>query len=141
MLQTHLEEFSGIIQVGEGVKGLAHGDWVVPAVTHLGSWRTLAVWKEADLLKLPKGTLPIEHAAVFRELCLAYRLLEDHGNLKVYLTAHPFLYASDSARCSFTFVLTQLLPCLSETICLIMVNSAVACLEAQLHALNGQWQQ
>ncbi|DBA84971.1 TPA: hypothetical protein ACH3X2_005711 [Trebouxia sp. C0005] len=71
-----------VTKVRKGVKDLAHGDWVVPAVTHLGSWRTLAVWKEADLLKLPKETLPIEHAAVFRELCLAYRLLEDHGNLK-----------------------------------------------------------
>ena len=89
---TYVEEqISGIVQVGEGVKGLAHGDWVVPAVTHLGSWRTLAVWKEADLLKLPKETLPIEHAAVFRELCLAYRLLEDHGNLKVCQTAHLLL--------------------------------------------------
>ena len=75
--------YPGDTQVGEGVKGLADGDWGVPAVTHLGSWRTLAVCKEADLLKLPSETLPVEHAAVFRELCLAYRLLEDHGNLKV----------------------------------------------------------
>lgn len=100
LLKSHQEDISGIVQVGEGVKGLAQGDWVVPAVTHLGSWRTLAVWKEADLLKLLKGTLPIEHAAVFRELCLAYRLLEDHGNLKVCPTARPFLSISDSARCS-----------------------------------------
>lgn len=71
-------------QVGEGVKGLAEGDWVVPATTHMGSWRTLAVWKEADVLKLPPDVLPVEHAAVFRELCLAYRLLEDHANLKVH---------------------------------------------------------
>lgn len=69
-------------QVGEGVKGLAEGDWVVPATTHLGTWRNLAVCKEAGLLKLPQEVLPVEHAAVFRELCLAYRLLEDHASLK-----------------------------------------------------------
>lgn len=66
------------------MKGLVEGNWVVPSSTHLGTWRNLAVCKEADLLKLPEDTLPIEHAAVFRELCLAYRLLEDHGNLKVH---------------------------------------------------------
>ena len=62
---------------------MKEGDWVVPGVTHLGSWRSLAVWKEADLLQLPPDSLPLEHAAVMRELCLAYRLLEDHANLKV----------------------------------------------------------
>lgn len=72
------------MQVGEGVKGLAEGNWVVPASTHLGTWRNLVVCKEAELLKLPREALPIEHAAMFRELCLAYRLLEDHGNLKVH---------------------------------------------------------
>ena len=38
------------------------------------------------MLKLPKEALTLEYAAVFRELCLAYRLLEDHGNLKVDMT-------------------------------------------------------
>lgn len=75
---------SAAMQVGEGVKGLAEGNWVVPASTHLGTWRNLVVCKEAELLKLPREALPIEHAAMFRELCLAYRLLEDHGNLKVH---------------------------------------------------------
>ena len=71
------------LQVGDGVKSLAEGDWVVPAATHVGTWRNLAVWKEADLLKVTKELMPLEHAAMLRELCLAYRLLEDHGNLKM----------------------------------------------------------
>ena len=75
------------VQVGEGVKGLAEGDWVVPARVHMGSWRSSAVWKGSDLLKLPEACLPPPYAAVWRELCLAYRLLEDHGSLKVP-TAH-----------------------------------------------------
>lgn len=62
---------------------MGEGDWVLPATIHLGTWRSQAVWKEADLLKIPAEVLPIEYAAVLRELCLAYRLLEDHGNLKV----------------------------------------------------------
>lgn len=70
--------------MGEGVKVLVEGNWVVPASTHLGTWRNLAVCKEADLLKVPQEVLPIEYAAMCRELCLAYRLLEDHGNLKVH---------------------------------------------------------
>ena len=32
--------------------------------TRLGSCRSLAVWKEADLLQLPPDSLPLEHAAV-----------------------------------------------------------------------------
>ena len=76
-------------QIGEGVKGVGEGDWVVPATTHLGTWRSQAVWKEADLLKIPADILPIEYAAVVRELCLAYRLLEDHGNLKVHGIVAP----------------------------------------------------
>ena len=83
-INTNLRHRLYVAQVGEGVKGLVEGNWVVPRRTHLGTWRNLAVCKEADLLKLPEDALPIEHAAVFRELCLAYRLLEDHGSLKVH---------------------------------------------------------
>lgn len=77
-------------QVGDGVKGLAEGDWVVPAKVHMGTWRSAAVWKGADLLRLPEGCLPVHYAAVWRELCLAYRLLEDHASLKV-TTSWDFL--------------------------------------------------
>ena len=87
--------------MGEGVKGLVEGDWVIPASTHSGTWRNLAVCKEADLLRLPQEALPLEHAAMFRELCLAYRLLEDHGNLKVLLASAesciPYAHAYSAA--------------------------------------------
>ena len=32
---------------------------MVPATTHMGSWRSLAIWKEADLLRLPANILPM----------------------------------------------------------------------------------
>ena len=69
-------------QVGPGVKNLQENDWVLPFVPHLGTWRSLAVLREKDTLKIPVDLMPIEYAAMSRELCVAYRLLEDHGDLK-----------------------------------------------------------
>ena len=48
----------------------------------MGAWRSLAVWKEKQLIKLPQDILSMEYAAMMREMCVAYRLLEDFGNLK-----------------------------------------------------------
>ena len=75
---------AAVCQVAEGVRNLREGDWVIPMQTHMGTWRSLAVWKESDVLKFPKEGLPLEYAAVCREMCLAYRLLED-ANLKARL--------------------------------------------------------
>ena len=33
-------------------------------------------------MKIPTDLMPLEYAAMTRELCTAYRLLEDHGELK-----------------------------------------------------------
>ncbi len=55
---------------------------MLPFKSHLGTWRSLAVLKEKDTLKIPVELMPLEYAAMMRELCLAYRLLEDHGDLK-----------------------------------------------------------
>ncbi len=51
--------------------------------SHMGTWTSHAVWKAGDLLKIPGDVLPLEYCAMLREMLLAYRLLEDHGNLKV----------------------------------------------------------
>lgn len=65
-------------------------------------WCSLAVWKEKDCLRLPPDCLPIEYGALLRELFLAYRLLEDHAQLKVggYILSssimlHSCVYAGD----------------------------------------------
>ena len=71
-----------VVKVGAGVKSLNEGDWVFPYAGDLGTWRSLAVWKEKDLIKIPSDILPFEHAAMIREMCVAYRLLEDFGSLK-----------------------------------------------------------
>ena len=71
-----------VMKTGQGVKGLSEGDWVVPARAGLGAWRSLAVWRDKDLFKIPTELLPVEYAAMMRTMCTAYRLLEDHGSLK-----------------------------------------------------------
>ena len=45
------------MQIGDGVKGFAEGDTVIPTKPLFGTWRNLAVCKAADLLKLPPGLL------------------------------------------------------------------------------------
>lgn len=71
-----------VVKVGPGIKGLSENDWVIPFKQGAGTWRSLAVLKEKDLLKIPVDIMPIEHAAMIREFCVAYRLLEDYGNLR-----------------------------------------------------------
>jgi trans-2-enoyl-CoA reductase len=71
-----------VVKVGPGVKNLGENDWVFPFKPGMGTWRSLAVWKEKDLLKMPVDLMPLEYASMMREMCVAYRLLEDHGNLK-----------------------------------------------------------
>lgn len=66
-----------VVKVGPGCKSLVEGDWVVPLTPHCGTWRSLASLKERDLLKLPVDCMPLEQAAVFREMVTAYRLLEE----------------------------------------------------------------
>ena len=85
-----MEQFAHLFgcaeQVGEGVKGFKEGDWVIPFRPHMGTWRSLAVWKAADLLRLPSNILSTEHAALVKQLCLAYCLLEEGKDLKVCLS-------------------------------------------------------
>lgn len=71
-----------VVKVGPGVKNLAENDWVFPFKHSMGTWRSLAVWREKDVLKMPADLMPAEYASMMRELCVAYRLLEDYGNLR-----------------------------------------------------------
>lgn len=40
------------MKLGPGCKSLAEGDWVIPAEPGLGTWRSLLVAREKDLIKL-----------------------------------------------------------------------------------------
>ena len=70
-----------VLKIGAGVKGLAEGDWVMPRHPSLGAWRSLFCAREKDLRKIPADLMPLEHASMLREYCVAYRLLEDAGDL------------------------------------------------------------
>jgi len=50
-------------QVGEGA-ALAEGELVMPLRPHMGTWRSLAVWRARDLLRLPPDALPSRGPAV-----------------------------------------------------------------------------
>ncbi len=50
-------------QVGEGA-ALAEGELVMPLRPHMGTWRSLAVWRARDLLRLPPDALPARGPAV-----------------------------------------------------------------------------
>jgi len=71
-----------VMKVGPGVKGLQENDWVLPLEAGLGMWRSLAVVKEKQVLKVPGDCMPVEYLSVAREMCAAYRLLEDFGSVK-----------------------------------------------------------
>ena len=66
-----------VVKVGPGVKALVEGNWVVSLAPHAGTWRSLAAWREKDLLRLAQDVMPPEQAALLREMVTAYRLLED----------------------------------------------------------------
>ena len=45
-------------QVGEGA-ALAEGDQVMPLRANMGTWRSLAVWRARDLIRMPPDALPV----------------------------------------------------------------------------------
>lgn len=78
VINVFLSLCSGVVvKSGPGCKSLHEGDWVIPLKAHSGMWRSLAALKEKDLLKIPTECMPLEQAALMREMVTAYRLLED----------------------------------------------------------------
>lgn len=45
-----------VLKVGDNVKGLEVGDWVIPANVNFGTWRTHALGEEQDFIQLPNPT-------------------------------------------------------------------------------------
>ena len=55
-----------VVKVGPGVRNLSENDWVLPNKPSMGTWRSLATWREKDVLKMPTDLMPIEYAAMLR---------------------------------------------------------------------------
>ncbi|KAI2632919.1 NAD(P)-binding protein [Xylaria nigripes] len=61
--------------------GLAKGDWVIPAKTGFGTWRTHAQAPADALIKINKdGLTPHQAGTVAVNPCSAYRMLRDYTN-------------------------------------------------------------
>ncbi|KAK2078239.1 hypothetical protein QBZ16_004108 [Prototheca wickerhamii] len=71
-----------VVKAGPGVKHLHENDWVVPLRPFLGTWRSLLVTAEKELLRIEPELMPMEQCAVLRESLTAYRLLEDAPGLR-----------------------------------------------------------
>lgn len=71
-----------VTDVGANVKGLVAGDWVIPYRSGFGTWRTDAVAKENELVKIAND-IPAAYAATLSvNPATAFRLLSDFEDLK-----------------------------------------------------------
>jgi len=73
----------GVVEaVGSEVGHLRAGDWVIPAASAFGTWRTEAVAKASDFIRVPND-IPLSYAATMTvNPATAYRLLRDFEKLK-----------------------------------------------------------
>ncbi|KAM4065146.1 zinc-binding dehydrogenase [Hirsutella rhossiliensis] len=69
-----------VVSVGSPSSGLRRGDWVIPAASQVGTWRTHAVFGADELLKINKEALtPTQVALISVNPCTAYRILRSYG--------------------------------------------------------------
>jgi len=71
-----------VVEVGSRVKGVQVNDHVIPAKAGLGTWRSMGVFKDQELLRVPKDIKPEYAATVSVNPSTALRLLEDFEQLK-----------------------------------------------------------
>lgn len=69
-----------VVSVGSPNSELKKGDWVIPAASQFGTWRTHAVDEANKFLKVDKeGLTSLQVATVSVNPCTAYRLLRSYG--------------------------------------------------------------
>ncbi|XP_063274792.1 enoyl-[acyl-carrier-protein] reductase, mitochondrial isoform X1 [Prinia subflava] len=68
-------------EVGRRVAALKPGDWVIPADSGLGTWRTRGVFPEEMLLKVPSDIPVLCAATLSVNPCTAFRVLADFESL------------------------------------------------------------
>ncbi|KAH7037308.1 zinc-binding dehydrogenase [Microdochium trichocladiopsis] len=67
-----------VVNVSSPDLKVSRGDWVIPAKTGFGTWRTHALALEGDVLRVNKqGLNPTQAATAFVNPCSAYRMLRD----------------------------------------------------------------
>ncbi|RDA94701.1 hypothetical protein CP533_6713 [Ophiocordyceps camponoti-saundersi (nom. inval.)] len=69
-----------VVAAGSSVDSVKAGDWVIPKASHIGTWRTHAVFDSQDLFPIDKdGLTPTQVALVSVNPCSAYRMLRHYG--------------------------------------------------------------
>ncbi|XP_037310487.2 enoyl-[acyl-carrier-protein] reductase, mitochondrial [Pungitius pungitius] len=76
------EGVAQILEVGGQVTSLRTGDWVIPKDAGLGTWRTVAVVAEDDVIALPCDIPLLSAATLGVNPCTAFRMLCDFEELK-----------------------------------------------------------
>ncbi|XP_056300130.1 enoyl-[acyl-carrier-protein] reductase, mitochondrial isoform X1 [Pseudoliparis swirei] len=76
------EGVAQIVEVGGQVTSLKAGDWVIPKDAGLGTWRTMAVLAEDDVISLPNNIPLLSAATLGVNPCTAFRMLADFEDLK-----------------------------------------------------------
>lgn len=71
-----------VLEKGPTVKCLEVGDLVVPFATGIGTWRSHAIYKENEVMKVPNALPLPEAASLTVNPCTAYRMLKDFVCLK-----------------------------------------------------------
>lgn len=79
-----------VLTSGSPSTGLSKGDWVIPATSPFGTWRTHAVADASAVLKIDKeGLSPVQAAQVSVNPCSAYRMLRSYGGAAGYKEGLP----------------------------------------------------
>ncbi|KAK2147026.1 hypothetical protein LSH36_573g04012 [Paralvinella palmiformis] len=71
-----------VIQVGDNVKILRKGDWVVPKSSGWGTWRTHVYSLANEVMTIPNDIPPVCAATLGVNPCTAYRMLKDFAHLR-----------------------------------------------------------
>ena len=71
-----------IVDKGSNVSSLDIGDSVIPRDSGWGTWRTYALSKESDLMKIAHDIQPLAAATISVNPCSAYRMLKDYVSLQ-----------------------------------------------------------
>ncbi|CCX33208.1 enoyl-acyl-carrier-proteinreductase 1 mitochondrial precursor [Pyronema domesticum] len=74
-----------VVSVGANVKGYKPGDRAIMKHTSFGTWRTHALAKDENLLRIPdefKDISPLSAATISVNPCTAYRMLKDFADLE-----------------------------------------------------------
>ncbi len=75
------EAVAEVIEVTDDVKTLRVGDWVLPAQSGSGTWQTLNIMNERDLVKVPNNIPVVSAATLTVNPRTAYRMLVDFEEL------------------------------------------------------------